>query len=273
MSDGNLVLYDTDGKVGIVTLNRPDKLNAINPELRLAAMDALTQADEDPDTRVVLLRGAGRAFCVGYDIGGEDSERAKWRCNPLKWREYLHESCAFEMKPWDMKKPVIAQVQGYALGGGCEIAMFCDLTICADDTKFGEPEVRFSAVGPALIMPFIIGHKRARELLYMGDMIDAETALEFGMVNRVVPADELEAAAMKLGQRMALVDPEALYGTKMGLRRVAEAAGLRNGILNGVDVVSTMYAVETESGARFKEITKVEGLGAALKWRGDQFKE
>ncbi len=84
MTDGNLVLYDTDGKVGIVTLNRPDKLNAISPELRLAAMDALTQADEDSDTRVVLLRGSGRAFCVGYDIGGEDPEKATWRHDPLK---------------------------------------------------------------------------------------------------------------------------------------------------------------------------------------------
>ena len=273
MSDQELALYETDDKVGIVTLNRPDKLNAISPELRVAAMEALIQADEDPATRVVLLRGAGRAFCVGYDIGGDDPEKASNRYDPLMWRDYLHQSCAFEMKPWDMKKPVIAQVHGYAVGGGCELAMFCDLTIAADDAKFGEPEVRFSAVGPALIMPFIIGHKRARELLYMGDMIDAETAKEFGMVNRVVPADELDAAALKLAKRMALVDAEALYGTKLGLRRTAEAAGLRNGILNGVDVVSSMYAVETESGTRFKEITNEEGLGAALKWRGDQFKE
>ena len=273
MTDENIVLYETDGKVGIVTLNRPDKLNAINNELREAAMAALIAADDDPATRVVLLRAAGRAFCVGYDIVAEDPEKAKWRHDPLKWREYLHESCAFEMKPWDMRKPVIAQVQGYALGGGCELAMFCDLTICSDDAKFGEPEVRFSAVGPALIMPFIIGHKRARELLYMGDMIDAETAKEFGMVNRVVPAGELDAAALKLAQRMALIDPEALTGTKLGLRRTAEAAGLRNGILNGVDIVSIMYAAETESGTRFKEITEKDGLSAALKWRGDQFNE
>ena len=240
------MLYETDGKVGIVTLNRPDKLNAINVPLRLAAMEALTRADEDPNTRVVLLRGAGRAFCVGYDIGAEDPEKAKWRHAPLKWREYLHESCAFEMKPWDMNKPVIAQVQGYAGGGGCEIAMFCDLTICT--------------------MPSSASPK------YMGDMIDAETAKDFGMVNRVVPADDLEASARKLAHRMALVDPEALNGAKLGLRRAAEAAGLRNGILNGVDIVSIMYAVETESGTQFKEITKKDGLGAALKWRGDQFK-
>ncbi|MDA1311342.1 MAG: enoyl-CoA hydratase/isomerase family protein [Proteobacteria bacterium] len=272
MAEENLVLYETVDKVSIVTLNRPDKLNAINVALREAAMAALNEADADPNTRVVMLRGAGRAFCVGYDIGAEDPEKAKWRHDPLKWREYLHESCAFEMKPWDMKKPVIAQVQGYALGGGCELAMFCDLTICGDDAKFGEPEVRFSGVGPALIMPFIIGYKRARELLYMGDMIDDETAKEFGMVNRVVPAAELDAAALKLANRMALVDPEALNGTKLGLRRTAEAAGLRNAILNGVDIVSIMYAVETESGTRFKEITKKDGLGAALKWRGDQFK-
>lgn len=273
MSDADLVLYETEGAVSIVTLNRPDKLNALTVPFRDRALEVFNQADEDPDTRVVLLRGAGRAFCVGYDLGREDPEKAKWRHDALKWRDYMHEAAAFEMAPWNMKKPVIVQVQGYALGSGCELAMFCDLTICADDAKFGEPEVRFSSGGPALIMPFIIGMKRAREMLYMGDMIDAETALDYGMVNRVVPADEIEAAARKYAQRLALIDPEALYGMKLGLRRGAEAAGLRDAILSGVDIVSIMYAASTEVGGQFKEIIKKDGLAAALKWRRDQFKE
>ena len=267
-----LALHDIKGPVSYVTLNRPEKLNALSDELRLAAVEVLTAADEHADTRVVVLKGAGRAFCAGYDIGGGGVDES-WRTDSLVWRDYLHECLAFEMMPWGMKKPVVASVQGYALGGGCELAMLCDLTVCADNAKFGEPEIRFSDAGPALIMPFIVGHKRARELLYFGDMIDAQTALECNMVNRVVPLEELESATEKYANRLALIDPEALYGTKLALRRGMEVAGLRAAIDAGVDVLAPMYATKTASGVRFEELTAAEGLAAALKWRMSQFDE
>ncbi len=164
----------------------------------------------------------------------------------------------------DIRKPSVASVRGYAVGGGCELAMFCDLTICGRSAKFGEPEIRFSDAGPAMGMPFVVGHKRARELLYMGDLIDAETALACGMVNRVAPDDELEEATRKHAERLALVDPEALTGTKLALRRGLEAAGVRVAPRAGVDVLAPMYAARTESGAVFEEIVKKVGLGAAL---------
>ena len=107
-----LVLYESDERVGIVTLNRPAKLNAISKDLRLAAVDAFRRADEDPDTSVVLLRANGRSFCVGYDIGGNDPEKEKWRHDALRWHAYLRECLTFEMTPWDMKKPVIAFIAG-----------------------------------------------------------------------------------------------------------------------------------------------------------------
>ena len=264
MSD-DIVLLRTMGRVSYVTLNRPDKLNAISTGMRVRARERLLEADRCEETRVVVLEGAGRAFCVGYDIGGGEKRDA------LSWRDYLHDCLEFEMTPWTMRKPVVASVQGYALGGGCEIAMLCDLTVCAAGAKFGEPEIRFSDAGPALIMPFIVGHKRAREMLYMGDMIDAATALEYGMVNRVVPDEELAEATRRYAERLALVDPEALYGTKLALRRGMEACGLRAALETGVDVVAPMYAAKTESGAQFEEITARDGLGAALKWRRDQF--
>ena len=151
--------------------------------------------------------------------------------------------------------------------------MFCALTICSEDAKFGEPEIRFSDAGPAMIMPFIVGHKRAREMLYMGDLIDAQTALECGMVNRVVPAGELEEATRKYAERLALIDPEALTGTKLALRRGLEAGGFRTAMRSGGDVLAPMYAATTESGTKFEAITEKEGLRAALKWRNAQFKE
>ncbi|MSP52549.1 MAG: enoyl-CoA hydratase/isomerase family protein [Alphaproteobacteria bacterium] len=272
MSDTDVVLYEVRGKVSYVTLNRPDKLNAISPQLRDRAVEVLHQADDDPATRVVVLRGAGRSFCVGYDIGGTDPEKATWRHDALKWHSNLSRGIKFEMTPWDLRKPVIASVQGHAVGGGCELMMFCDLVIAADDTKFGEPEVRFSDTGPGFVMPFLIGMKRAKELLYMGDMIDAKTALDYGMINRVVPLAELSAATAKYADRMALIDTETLAWTKLALNRGAEAAGFRNAILAGLDVIAPLYSAKTESGGEFERIRKEQGLGAALKWRREQFK-
>src|SRR5688500_11140700 len=182
----SLVTYAADDRVGIVTLNRPDKLNAISPELKRELVDRLHEADRDATTSVVVLRAEGRAFSAGYDIGPSPA-RASRKGNALAWHASLTDDVALEMTPWDMAKPVIASVQGHCLGGGCELAMLCDLTIAADAALFGEPEIRFSNVGPALVMPFVTGLKRARELLYLGDPIDAPTALACGMVNRVVP--------------------------------------------------------------------------------------
>ena len=165
-----------------------------------------------------------------------------WRFDALKLHERLGISVRTLSTPWSLKKPVIASVQGHCLGGGCELAMFCDLTIAADDAVFGEPEILFSHLGPALPMPAIIGHKRARELLYSGDTIDAKTALAWGMVNRVVPVDELKAATMKYAKRLALIAPEALAAAKLAVNRGIEAAGFRNALQAGLDVCAPLYA-------------------------------
>src|ERR1041384_2106543 len=258
----SLVLYATDGKVGIVTINRPDKLNAITPELKKLLIERFHEADADPATSVVVVRAEGRSFSAGYDIAPNPARAAR-RGNALAWHESLTDDVRLEMTPWDMRKPVIASVQGHCLGGGCEMVMMCDVTIAADDALFGEPEIRFSNVGPALIMPFIVGLKRARELLYLGDPIDAKTALAWGMVNRVVPRAELPAATLKLARRMALISPESLMATKLGINRGADAAGFRNAIRAGLDVLAPLYAAQTEVGVKFDEIGEREGLVAA----------
>ena len=268
-----LVQYETDGNIAIVTMNRPDKLNAVNHELRSGVSDALIRADDDKAIHVVILRSNGRAFCVGYDIDTDTPERAARRFDALKWRESLTEDLRFEMIPWYMRKPVIASVQGHALGGGCELAMFCDLTIAADNAQFGEPEIRFSTAGPAIVAPWLIGFKRARELIYFGDNIDAKTALDLGVVNRVVPADERASVSLKYAKRLSLISPEALFAAKLAINRGADAAGLRNALNAGLDVVSPLYAAKTAMGAKFQEIKAKDGLGAALKWRSAQFKE
>jgi len=268
-----LVTYAAvEGRVGIVTLNRPDKLNAISPELKRTLVERFHEADADPATSVVVVRAEGRSFSAGYDISPNPARAAR-RGNALAWHESLTDDVVLEMTPWDMRKPVIASVQGHCLGGGCEMVMMCDITIAADDALFGEPEIRFSNVGPALIMPFIIGLKRSRELLYVGDPIDAKTALAWGMVNRVVPRAELDTATLKFARRMALISPEALMATKLAVNRGADAAGFRNAIRAGLDVLAGLYAARTEVGMKFDEIREKDGLGAALKWRAAQFSE
>jgi enoyl-CoA hydratase len=269
------VLYEADQKVGVVTLNRPDKLNALTMELRLELERMLHVADDDPATSVIVLRAQGRSFCVGFDIGGGGRERAEtpWRHDALKYRERLAVSLRALMTPWSLRKPVIASVQGHALGGGCELAMFCDLTIAADDAQFGEPEILFSQAGPGIVMPWIIGHKRARELLYFGALIDAQTALELRMINRIVPRQELRGATLKYARRLALISPEALAATKRAINRGIEDAGFRNALQSGLDVVAPLYAATTEVGRQFDEIRARDGLKAALAWRRAQFLE
>ena len=266
-----LVLNAVDEKVSVITLNRPEKLNAISAELQQQLTDAFARADADPATSVVLLRAEGRSFCAGYDISAKEPGTDDWRSDPTKAQEHLRPQLEFEMLPWTMKKPVIASVQGHVMGGGCELVMLCDLTIAADNAVFGEPEVRFSAVGPAIVMPMIIGYKKARELLYFGDQIDARTALELGMINRIVPLADLRQASLDYAKRLSLISPEALFATKRAVNRVADAAGFRTALYAGLDVVGPLYATTTEAGARFREIARTEGVPAAVKWRSGQF--
>ena len=267
------VLYDVDDKVAIITLNRPDKLNAISAELQDQLLDAFGRADDDPMTSVVLLRAAGRSFCAGYDIGAKEPGKDDWRSDPTKAHEHLKVQLDFEMTPWMMRKPVIAAVQGHVMGGGCELVMLCDLTIAADNAVFGEPEVRFSSVGPAIVMPAIVGYKKARELLYFGDTIDAPTALSLGMVNRITPLGELDTASRRWAKRLSLISPEALYAAKRAINRTADAGGFRTALYAGLDVVGPLYATNTEFGVKFRNIVAAEGVPAAVRWRAAQFKE
>jgi enoyl-CoA hydratase len=268
------VRYESDEKVAIITLDRADKLNAINSVMKDQIIAAFARADKDATTSVVVLRAEGRSFSAGFDIGGSpDRGKDTGAADPNTWDPILHRSFDFGMSPWSTTKPVIASVQGHVLGGGCELALMCDLTIAADDAKFGEPEVRFSHLGPLMVMPWFIGLKRARELLFFGDTIDAKTALQFGMINRIVPAADLRQATMKYAKRLALISPEALRWGKRVINRGAEIAGFRAAIESGVDSFVSLYATQTEVGKEFGRITQERSLKAALEWRAAQFRE
>jgi enoyl-CoA hydratase len=272
--ENTMVRYETDEKVGIITLDRADKLNAINSVMKDQIIAAFARADKEPATSVIVLRANGRSFSAGFDIGhSPDRGKDTGAADPNAWDAMLHRSLDFGLAPWSATKPVIASVQGHVLGGGCELAMMCDLTIAADDARFGEPEVRFSHLGPLMVMPWFIGLKRTRELLFFGDMIDAKTALDFGMVNRIVPAAELRVATMKYAKRLSLISPEALRWGKRVINRGAEIAGFRSAVEAGVDSFVSLYATRTDVGREFGRRVQDDGLKAALEWRRVQFSE
>ena len=265
MADEPLVLATpTDWGVRL-TLNRPAKLNAINAELREALTAAVAEAADDARVRVIAIAGAGRAFCAGYDLS-EAFLPSAW-----SWREALAKDIDATLAIWACPKPVIAQVHGYALAGGLELAMACDLIVAADDAQLGEPEIRFGSAPVTLLMPFLIGQKKTRELLMTGDLIDAAEAHRIGLVNRVVSRDQLDGEVDVLADKLARVAPDVMAPTKLMLNRAMDAAGFAAAVDMGLDVQSFINMSETAR--EFDRIVQSEGLKAALAWRDQRYDE
>jgi enoyl-CoA hydratase/carnithine racemase len=260
------VLLREDTAWGVrLTLNRPAKLNAISGELRDGLTDAIAEAADEDRVRVIAIAGAGRAFCSGYDLS-EAAPPTAWA-----WREVLGKDISATLAIWSCPKPVIAQVHGYALAGGLELAMACDLIVAADDAELGEPEIRFGSAPVTLLMPFLIGQKKTRELLMTGDLIDAEEAHRIGLVNRVVARDRLAEEVDALADRLARVPPDVMAPTKRMLNRAMDAAGFAAAVEMGLDLQSFINMSETAR--EFDEIVRAEGLKAALAWRDRRYDE
>ena len=253
-----------------LTLNRPAKLNALNGPLVTALVTALDAAEADDRVRVIVLEGAGRAFCSGYDLT-EEAEGGVG--GPVQWRELLAADVAATLRFLDSPKPVIAQIHGYALAGGLELAMACDLVIAADGTKLGEPEIRYGSAPVTLLMPYLIGQKRTRELLLTGDLIDAAEGERIGLVNRVVLADRLVAEVDALADRLARTPPEVMGPTKRMLNRAMDAAGFRLAVEAGLDLGAIINAADTPEQREWDTIVRRDGLKAALAWRDGRYDE
>src|SRR5688500_11147175 len=253
-----------------LTLNRPAKLNARNGELVTALVAALDAAEAEPSARVIVLEGAGRAFSSGYDLT-EEADGAIG--GPVAWTELLGADVAATPRILDSPKPVIAQVHGYALAGGLELAMACDLIVAAEGTKLGEPEIRYGSAPVTLLMPYLIGQKRTRELLLTGDLIDAVEAERPGLINRVVPAEELAAEVDRLADRLARTPPEVMGPTKRMLNRAMDAAGFRLGVEAGLARGALTNAADTPEQREWDAIVRRDGLKAALAWRDRRYDE
>jgi enoyl-CoA hydratase len=248
-----------------LTLNRPAKLNALSAELRDALVEAIADAAADDRVRVIAIAGAGRAFCAGYDLS-EAAPPTAW-----EWRDVLDRDVRATLAIWSCPKPVIAQVHGYALAGGLELAMACDLVVAAEGSQLGEPEIRFGSAPVTLLMPFLIGQKKTRELLLTGDLIDAVEAERIGLVNRVAPAGRLALEVDALADRLARVPPDVMAPTKLMLNRAMDAAGFAAAVEMGLDLQAFINMSETAR--EFDGIVRADGLKAALAWRDRRYDE
>lgn len=266
----SVVEYELRGPAAWLTLNRPEKLNAISAEMVGELREGLRRAAADDAVKVVVLTGAGRAFSAGYDIAEEVESEIE---GADQWHEVLSEDVAMTMELWALPKPTIAAVRGWCLAGACEVAMACDLLVAAEDARFGEPEIRYGSGPVTLLMPFVLGQKKTNELLFTGDAIGAEEAERLGLVNRVVPAEELEAAVEELVRKIAPTPLPVLRLTKVALTRAYEAMGLREAVNANLDVSAVLNAADTPEQREFDRIAAAEGLKAALAWRDARYGE
>ena len=262
------LLYDVDDRVATLTLNRPERMNALSRKLVEEIMAAIAEADRDPEVRVLLVDSAGgKAFSAGYDLKESAKEP---RRGLLEWRQRMQEDIRFTYAVWDCSKPVIAAIDGYCLAGALEFAMCCDMRYSSDDAQFGAVEARFSTGIATMIMPWLIG-QRARALIYTGDIIDAAEAYRLGLVDKVFPKADLAREARKIALRMSRVALDCLKWNKRAINQSFETMGLKSALQYASEAAAIMDAASSPEGETFHSIRRKEGLGAALKWRAEQF--
>ncbi|MEX0735609.1 MAG: enoyl-CoA hydratase-related protein [Steroidobacteraceae bacterium] len=260
-----LVLTERHGAVAVLTLNRPDKLNAVNVPMIEALGAALDAAEQDEAVRAIVLAGSGRAFSAGFDL---DMGVGDGKSDPDAVRRALEKDFGIIMRFWDCPKVTISAAHGFCLGSAMELALACDLTLASDNCRFGEPEVKFGSGIVAMLLPWLIGPKQAKYLLLTGeDRVGAAEAQALGLVNRVVPAARLLDEALELARRVAANDALAVRMTKQAINRSLDIGGMRQALLHALDIDVTVETSETAESREFNEILRKEGAKAAIAWR------
>jgi len=264
-----VVLVD-DPAVGVrrVTLNRPEKRNALNHALRGGIVRALQEADADPEVRVMIVRGAGPCFSAGYDLGGgNEGQEPPWYTagGDGHWPRHVTQGW---MSIWELGKPVIAQVHGFCLAGGSELATCCDLVYMADDAQMGYPAVRFG-VPDNHFHPWFLGMRKAMEMMLTGDSVSGVEAARLGWANASFPADELEARVLEVAQRIIQVPEDLVQLNKRVVHRQMEIMGLHTGIRLGSELCA--LGTHQKSLHAFLARIRERGLTGALQERDQPF--
>ncbi|MGB8509445.1 MAG: enoyl-CoA hydratase-related protein [Pyrinomonadaceae bacterium] len=258
MASYETLLVEKRGRVAFITINRPQKMNALNIKTREEGAAALEALRDDEEVRVVVFTGAGdKAFVAGADIAEFEGRTALTQRDVMTGRSLFTAVDSFP-------KPVIAMINGYCLGGGCELALSCDLRIASETAKFGQPEINLGIIpggGGTQRLTRLVGEGKAMELILTGDIVDAKTAHNLGLVNMVVPAAELEAKTLEIANRIAEKSPVALRMAKEAVK-LASRSTLDEGLRREVDLFALCFSSED----------KDEGVRAFLEKRKPEFK-
>ena len=251
MGTYKFIIVDQPEKfINRITLNRPEKRNALNNHIRGEVFDALEKADDDNEIRVTIIRGAGTCFSAGYDLGSDLRKDRPWFTSPeiglrsYSWPRHLTEGW---FKMWDMSKPIIAQIHGYCLAGASELATACDLVYVADDAQIGYPAVR-SISPPDLQYPaYLMGMRAAMEFMLTGSSLSGKEAARVGFANRSFPANELEERVLEMARSVANIPPDLQILNKRSVHQAMEIMGIRNALRAGHSLVSLAhYTKSTE---------------------------
>lgn len=271
-----LILYSVADRVARITLNRPEKRNALNLALRQQLVDALREAERDDDVTVVLLDGAGSSFSAGYDLadpktdlppGWLDSEHFE------SWTDQFARSVFRDwMTVWDLMKPVVAKVQGYCLAGGAELMSMCDIVFVADDAVIGYPAMRAQATPDAPFFPWKLSMAQAKYLQLTGNSVTGKEAAQLGWVAKSFPPDELEDEVQRLLRPLSQVDPAMLAANKLSLNQSYELMGMRAHLASAWQLHQLSARYRTRSG-EFKEMTREKGIKAATEMRDGAFRQ
>jgi enoyl-CoA hydratase/carnithine racemase len=266
------IAYRTDGRIARITLDRPERLNAIDDHMPREIRLAVDEANADPAVHVIVVEGAGRAFCAGYDLkryaeradtDAQASGRMPW--DPMADYRLMRRNTDDFMALWRSYKPTIAKVQGYAVAGGSDIALSCDLVVMAEDARIGYMPARVWGCPTTAMWVFRLGAERAKRLLFTGDTIDGRTAAEWGLVAEAVSAHDLDATVDALAERVAGVPRNQLMMQKLMINSAVDAMGL-----HATQTLATVFdgiARHSPEGVWFQQHAEAHGFQDAVEWR------
>ena len=262
------LLTETNDRVRYLTLNRPERRNALSPELLAELVDAVQRAEEDPAVGCIVIRGAGPAFCSGFDITPSGPPRS----GQISIREDINgmrRTTRAMTEIWNVTKPTIAQLHGYCVAGGTDLALHCDMVIAADDARIGFPPVRAQGTPPTHMWTYHVGPQWAKRMLLTGDFIDGGTAERIGLVLMAVPAEQLEREVHDLASRTALIPHDLFAANKSVVNKAVEL--MNRTMLQEVVREADAIGHRADAAAEFSRIGREDGLRAALAWRDGKF--
>jgi len=275
MTSFETLAYIVDDRLARITLNRPERLNAINRAMPGEIQAAVAEANRDARVHVIVLRGAGRAFCAGYDLDwgtrvesqAQDQAGGVW--DPVQDLRVMGANVKAYMSLWESPKPVVAGIHGYCVGGGTDLVLCADQIIATDDVRFGYPPSRVWGTPTTALWAYRVGLERAKRLLLTGDAIDGKSAAAIGLVGKSVPAAQLDAEVDGLGRRMALLPINQLVMLKLLVNQTFENMGLRT-----TQIIGTMFdgaARHTPEGIAWRDAAMRDGFRAAVRQRDAPF--